>query len=126
MNAGALTEVILPLKEQTTYLADDVKLLHVLIKDQAEKMESVKIELAKSHERLSSHLLNFEKLERYNKEQAEKIESLKIDLAKTQEKLANHLLNYEKHDNRRWTLVGFFVASLLALMANLIVTIVRK
>jgi hypothetical protein len=60
MNAGALTEVILPLKEQTTYLADDVKLLHVLIKDLAEKMESVKIELAKSHERLSSHLFNFE------------------------------------------------------------------
>ena len=126
MNAGALTEAILPLKEQVTYLADDVKILHVLLKDHAEKMESVKIELAKSQERLSSHLLNFEKLERFNKEQAEKIESLKIELAKTQEKLANHLLNYEKHDNRRWTLVGFFIASLLALMANLIVTFTRK
>jgi hypothetical protein len=51
---------------------------------------------------------------------------LKIDLAKTQEKLANHLLNYEKHDNRRWTLVGFFIASLLALMANVIVAITRR
>jgi len=67
-----------------------------------------------------------EKLQTHIKEQAEKIESLKIELAKTQEKLANHLLNYEKHDNRRWTLVGFFIASLLALMANLIVTFTRR
>ena len=126
MNARELTEALLPLIEQVDNQQQNVERLNNLNISQSEKMESVKIELAKSQERLSSHLLNFEKLERFNKEQAEKIESLKIELAKTQEKLANHLLNYEKHDNRRWTLVGFFVASLLALMANLIVTIVRK
>ena len=63
-------------------------------------------------ERVDNLRADLEEIKKQNKEQAEK--------------LANHLLNYEKHDNRRWTLVGFFVASLLALMANLIVTIVRK
>jgi len=77
-------------------------------------------------ERVVNLRAEIDEIKKQNKEQAEKIESLKIELAKTQEKLANHLLNYEKHDNRRWTLVGFFVASLFALVANLIVTIVRR
>lgn len=47
-------------------------------------------------------------------------------LDKTQQQLADHIAHVEKWDARRWATIGFFIAGLVSLVANLVVVLVRK
>jgi hypothetical protein len=52
--------------------------------------------------------------------------ALKVQVGKVEERLANHIAHVEKWDARRWTTIGFFIAALISLVANLVVVMVRK
>jgi hypothetical protein len=56
----------------------------------------------------------------------ERVQALAVELAGLRVRLDEHVKRTETWDNRRWAVIGLFVASLLSLVANLIVIAVRK
>ncbi len=62
---------------------------------------------------------------RLNEKLAEHAQQLQSQLDKTEQKLTDHITHVEKWDARRWTTIGFFVAGLITLTANLILLFVK-
>lgn len=56
----------------------------------------------------------------------DQMRALQSVLDKTQQQLHDHIAHVEKWDARRWATIGFFIAGLISLVANLVLVLVRK
>jgi septal ring factor EnvC (AmiA/AmiB activator) len=56
----------------------------------------------------------------------DQLRTTQSQLDKTQQKLDDHITHVEKWDARRWATIGFFIAGLVTLVANLVLILVRK
>lgn len=79
---------------------------------------------------LETHVKNMrselDKMSEAHERLREKHDELDRKLVGTERDLRSHIAHVEKWDARRWTTIGFFIAGLVSLVANLVVVLVRK
>jgi uncharacterized coiled-coil protein SlyX len=84
------------------------------------------VEMKGLDERTSNLQRLLEMQEKTVDEMRKSVEQLGLTVAKLQQQVADHIAHVEKWDARRWTTIGFFIAALISLVANLVVVMVRK
>ena len=90
------------------------------------KADELTAEVKVLHERTGTLERSLEKLHLANQSLGKEVEEVKMTLSRNEQRLADHIAHVEKWDARRWTTIGFFVAGLVSLVANLVVVLVRK
>lgn len=90
------------------------------------KADELTAEVKVLHERTGTLERSLEKLHSANVALGKELAETKSTTAEIRQQLTDHIAHVEKWDARRWTTIGFFIAGLISLVANLVVVLVRK
>lgn len=84
------------------------------------------VELSRLDERTNNLQRQLDKQDKTLDEVRKQHEQLNSAVVRIQQQFTDHIAHVEKWDSRRWATIGFFIAGLISLVANLVLVLARK